>query len=78
MDFSDESPALGEVLDKKLEARRMILALAKLPEDMRSVVSLRFLQGYSVRETAEALGLSEANVRVVQYRALKKLRGTLS
>lgn len=74
----DESPSHDEVMDKKLNIRRAAKSLAKLPEDMKSVVSLRFLQGYSVRQTAEALDLSEANVRVVQYRALKKLRKDLS
>lgn len=77
-DLPDEKPAHGEVLDKKMEMKRAVKALAKLPTDMKSVVSLRFLQGYSVRQTAEALDMSEANVRVVQYRALKKLRGVLS
>lgn len=77
-DLSSDDPELWETVDKRLEVRRMVSALAKLPEDMKSVVTLRFLQGYSVRETAEALGLTEANVRVVQYRALKKLHGVLS
>ncbi len=74
----DEKPPHDEVLDKKEQYRRIIKALANLPHEMKSVVSLRFLQGYSVRETSEALELSEANVRVIQYRALKKLKGVLS
>jgi RNA polymerase sigma-70 factor (ECF subfamily) len=68
----------AEALDKKLEFKRAAKAITKLPEDMKSVVLLRFMQGYSVRQTAEALDMSEANVRVTQYRALKKLRGALS
>lgn len=77
-DAVDDKPSHAEVLDKKMEMKRAVKALAKLPEEMKSVVALRFLQGYSVRDTAEALDMSEANVRVVQYRALKKLRGVLS
>lgn len=77
-DVPDDKPSHAEVLDKKMEMKRAIKALSKLPDEMKSVVSLRFLQGYSVREVAEALDMSEANVRVVQYRALKKLRGVLS
>ncbi len=76
-DVVDDKPSHEEVLDKKMEIRRAVKALALLPEEMKSVVALRFLQGYSVRDTAEALDMSEANVRVVQYRALKKLRGVL-
>lgn len=76
-DVVDDSPGHEELLDKKMELRRAVKALAKLPDEMKSVVSLRFMQGYSVRQTAEALDMSEANVRVVQFRALKKLRGVL-
>jgi RNA polymerase sigma-70 factor, ECF subfamily len=46
--------------------------LALLPENFRSVLELRFLRGFSVREAARELGLSESNVRVLQFRALKK------
>lgn len=73
----DERPSHEEVMDKKLQYKMLVKALTTLPDDMKSVVTLRFMHGYSVRQTAEALGLSESNVRVVQYRALKKLRGVL-
>lgn len=74
----DDRPSAEEVLDKKMQAKRAAKAIAKLPPDMKSVVTLRFLQGYSAKQTAEALGLSEANVRVIQFRALKRLREVLS
>lgn len=73
-----DKPGHGEVVDRKLQAKRIIKSLKVLPPDMKSVVTLRFLQHYSVRETSEALKLSEANVRVLQYRALKKLKQVLS
>jgi DNA-directed RNA polymerase specialized sigma24 family protein len=38
----------------------------------RRVLELRFLRGYSIRETALELGLSQANVRVMQFRALNR------
>lgn len=46
--------------------------LKRLPRNHRSVLELRFLKGYSVLETAEALGISEENAKVIQHRALKK------
>jgi RNA polymerase sigma-70 factor (ECF subfamily) len=46
--------------------------LATLPENYRRVLELRFLRGYSVRETARELGLSETNVKVLQFRALNR------
>lgn len=78
IEVADDRPGQEEVMDKKLSFQRAAKAIARLPEEMKSVVVLRFMQGYSVRQTAEALDLSESNVRVIQYRALKKLRGVLS
>jgi RNA polymerase sigma-70 factor, ECF subfamily len=52
--------------------RRVEHILAGLPERYRDVLTYRFLRNYSIRETAVALGISEANVKVIQFRALKK------
>lgn len=78
IEIVDDKPSHEEIMDTKLEAKRAAKALAKLPHDMKSVVTLRFMHGYSARQTAEALDISESNVRVLQFRALKKLRGLLS
>lgn len=78
IEVADNKPTVEEKVDKSLEAQKVHTALAILPEQMRSVVTLRFMQGYSVKQTADALSMSEANVRVVQYRALKKLEGVIS
>lgn len=78
IEIPSELEAVEITLDRKTEQKRIIKAVNILPRDMKSVVTLRFLQGYSVRETGEALELSESNVRVIQYRALKKLKEKLS
>jgi len=52
--------------------QRVDALLATLPESYRRVLELRFLRGYSVRETAQALDLSETNVKVLQFRALNR------
>ena len=72
-----DNAALDESLDLEMRLQEMERAVARLPRQMEQVVRLRFIEGYSARETAARSGLSEANVRVVQYRALKKLRGYL-
>lgn len=46
--------------------------LAALPERYRQVLELRFLHGYSVKETAQELHLTPENVKVIQHRALAK------
>lgn len=49
-------------------------ALAHLPERLRDVIVYRFVHGLSHRETATLLGVNENHVRVLQHRALKRLR----
>lgn len=46
--------------------------LEQLPEHYRDVLTYRFLLNLSIKETAARMGLSEANVKVLQFRALKK------
>lgn len=68
---------LEEGLDRQFTQDRVHNAVARLPEPMKSVVILRFISGYSARQTAQSLKLSESNIRVIQCRALKRLKGIL-
>jgi RNA polymerase sigma-70 factor (ECF subfamily) len=71
-----ESP---ERLAERNETVRLIDdALAKLDEGHRVVFLLRDVEGLSVKETADALGLSEANVKVRLLRARLQLRERLT
>jgi RNA polymerase sigma factor (sigma-70 family) len=45
--------------------------LSALPSHHRTVLSLRFLRGYSLRETAEAMGKTVGGIKVMQLRALR-------
>ena len=49
-------------------------ALKNIPEDYRMVFSLREMVGLNVKETAEALSITEANVKVRLNRAKAMLR----
>jgi RNA polymerase sigma-70 factor (ECF subfamily) len=46
--------------------------LDALPPNYRNVLEYRFLRGYSIRETAAAMGVSIANAKVLQLRALRR------
>jgi RNA polymerase sigma-70 factor, ECF subfamily len=68
-----------EQLVPKNEMQRLLdEALAKLDEKHRLVFLLRDAEGLSVKETAETLGLSEANTKVRLLRARLQLREQLT
>ena len=53
-------------------------AIQDLPETLRMVFILRDIQELSIKDTAEALGLSETNVKTRLLRARLHLREQLS
>jgi DNA-directed RNA polymerase specialized sigma24 family protein len=42
-----------------------------MPDNYRRILELRFLQGRSIKESAAELGVSVANAKVLQHRALR-------
>jgi len=81
--LDDELPLIdpGRTPEESLliaeEHRRLIEALARLPEDQRRVIELR-LAGLNGGEIAAVLGRSSAAMRQLQYRATQQLRRLLS
>lgn len=68
-----EGPAEAEptiVSSRPIESVQRILQA--LPDHYREVLTCRFLLNLSIRDTALRLGLTEANVKVLQFRALKR------
>ena len=57
--------------------RELNQAIQELPEDMRSAVVLRDIQGFSYDEIAEALGVNVGTIKSRISRAREKLRGKL-
>lgn len=71
IDETPESAAEKETHDKKgIESIRA--TLANLSDNYRRVLEYRFLKNYSIKETAEAMGISVSNAKVLQHRAIKK------
>jgi RNA polymerase sigma-70 factor (ECF subfamily) len=70
MEFDDERDAAGEP-DPEREVNVSGI-LDGLPANYRSVLEFRFLRGYSIRETAAAMGVSVANAKILQLRALRR------
>ena len=68
-----EGPAEdGAIFVSAQPVERVQRILRALPEHYREVLTCRFLLNLSIRETAVRMGLTEANVKVLQFRALKR------
>jgi RNA polymerase sigma-70 factor (ECF subfamily) len=74
-------PANGTVSlnarDRVLYQATVRMILNDLTEDQRHVIILRFLEGFSIKETAWITGKTVGNVKVIQFRALAALRENL-
>ena len=68
--------AAGE--ERKEAAEILQWAMAGLTAEDRMVLTLVHLEGFSVQETAAALGWSQVNVRVRAHRSRQKLRKRLT
>lgn len=78
-EFIAEWRAGPDELAQRAEVRRLLdEALADLDDKYRLVFILRDVEGLSVRETADALDLTEANVKVRLLRARLVLRERLT
>lgn len=57
-----------------VDDRQLARCVQALKERERSVVVMTFYDDHTAARTAESLGISEANVRVIRHRALQQLR----
>lgn len=62
----------AEVEEDEPAVEKVRAVLALLPENYRRVLELRFLHGCSLKETAAAMQITEANAKVIQHRAIQK------
>src|SRR5574338_469781 len=69
-------------IDLSAEDRRLFETIQwalmnELTDDQRHVVLLRFVEGFSLKETAAIIGKKVGNVKVIQNRAIAALREAL-
>ncbi len=72
--IADYAPDHTLAIETELTMVVVRQAVERLPEAQRQVVALRFIAGLSVAETAQALKKTENNVKVLQHKAIAKLR----
>jgi len=73
-DLATNSAGPDELVANRLVLNDVMAAAQRLPEAQRQVIALRFAAGLSVAETARAMGKGEGNVKVIQHKAIVKLR----
>ncbi|MCX6024675.1 MAG: sigma-70 family RNA polymerase sigma factor [Chloroflexi bacterium] len=79
-ELEDRLPSQENVAERmeELEQRRQLAtALRSLDPTSQQVISLRFAAELDHAQVARLMGRSESAVRVIQYRALRKLRALL-
>lgn len=72
---SDHNPVI--MAESSLDAERLRIAISRLTEEQAEVITLRFLEGYSISEVAEMLDKTEGSIKALQYRAVTTLRQLL-
>src|SRR4051794_13380807 len=56
-----------------LTSERLMAAVKQLGDEQRECVMLRFIQGFSVSETAAVMGKNDGAIKALQHRAVRKL-----
>jgi RNA polymerase sigma-70 factor (ECF subfamily) len=72
-----DSQGPEEMVANRLALKEVMRAAETLPDAQRRVISLRFAAGLTVAETARAMDKGEGNVKVIQHKAIAKLREML-
>jgi RNA polymerase sigma-70 factor (ECF subfamily) len=71
-------PAAQAQMDERVMMEALLSSMnTELSEDQRIVIILRFLEDFSLKETAEIMGKDVNNVKVIQNRGISKLKKAL-
>ena len=70
----DEKPLPQMVVEQNEENEHLYKALQQLPVKLREVITLRYIEEYSVKEAAEILNCHESKVKNDTAKGLKLLR----
>ncbi len=74
---SDSHSSPERVAEMEFDQQQLRRAILQLPAEQQQVIMMGFIEGFSHAEIASALGKSEGAVRVIQHRALKRMRNIL-
>lgn len=69
---------LDEQIETRLRIEQLDKAMERLTADQHQVILLRFVAGFKLREIAYVMNKSTAAIKMLQLRALKRLRQTVA
>lgn len=75
---SSSLPEPGHFVELQVDQMTLIRAIKQLPDEWRQIVLLRFVEGLPFEEIASIIGKSSGACRVIQHRALARLRELLT
>lgn len=67
------APSPEAAVIELLTSERLMVAVKQLGDEQRECVMLRFIQGFSVSETAAVMGKNDGAIKALQHRAVRKL-----
>lgn len=73
LDSNEVEPSPEDRVLEHLSKETLLHAVHRLNDQQRECVTLRFLQGLSVAETADIMGKNEGAIKTLQYRAVRTL-----
>jgi RNA polymerase sigma-70 factor (ECF subfamily) len=77
LQLTSSMPEPEEFVELQGDQKTLIAALKQLPDEWRQVVLLRFVEGLPFDEVSAIVGKSSGACRVIQHRALGRLRELL-
>jgi RNA polymerase sigma-70 factor, ECF subfamily len=69
----EHAPSPEQAVIDLLTSERLMAAVKQLGDEQRECVMLRFIQGFSVSETAAVMGKNDGAIKALQHRAVRKL-----
>jgi RNA polymerase sigma-70 factor (ECF subfamily) len=74
----ESAPSPETAVLASLSSERLMAAVKQLGDEQRDCVMLRFIQGFSVSETAAVMGKNDGAIKALQHRAVRKLTEILA
>jgi RNA polymerase sigma-70 factor, ECF subfamily len=73
----DDKPLPDEIIAQNETTQLLYQSLDECSVDQKSVIIMRFIEDFSISETAEILNWTESKVKTTQHRAIKRLKKVL-